>query len=159
MRSCATRNQPERESELRAIEEAGQAIGRRIVILTAASEREFAPAFGSIGKAGVGALLVRGGPFFLSQRRQLVALAARYGVPAIYAAREFVETGGLMSYGMSHRDPYRRAASMLGAFSRARSRPTCRSMQPTKFELVINLTTAKRSASKFRRRCSPAPTR
>ena len=136
-------NQPERESELRAIEEAGQAIGRRIVILTAASEREFAPAFGSISKAGVGALLVRGGPFFLSQRRQLVALAARYGVPASYVTRDYAEVGGLMSYGASQADAYRRAGIYAGRILKGAKPDDLPVDLPTKFELVINLATAK----------------
>ena len=136
-------NQPERESELRAIEEAGQAIGRRIVILTAASEREFAPAFGSISKAGVGALLVRGGPFFLSQRRQLVALAARYGVPASYVTRDYAEVGGLMSYGASQADAYRRAGIYAGRILKGAKPDDLPVDLPTKFELVISLATAK----------------
>ena len=136
-------DQPERESELRAIEEAGQAISRRIVILTAASEREFAPAFGSISKAGVGALLVRGGPFFLSQRRQLVALAARYGVPANYVTRDYAEVGGLMSYGASQADAYRRAGIYAGRILKGAKPGDLPVDLPTKFELVINLATAK----------------
>jgi putative tryptophan/tyrosine transport system substrate-binding protein len=136
-------NVPERESELRAIEEAGQAVGRRILILTAASEREFAPAFASISKAGAGALLVRGGPFFLSQRRQLVALAARYGVPASYVTRDYAEVGGLMSYGASQTDAYRRAGIYAGRILKGAKPDDLPVDLPTKFELVINLATAK----------------
>jgi putative ABC transport system substrate-binding protein len=134
---------PERESELRAIEEGGQAIGRRILILTAASEREFAPAFVSIGKAGAGALLVRGGPFFLSQRRHLVALAARYGVPASYVTRDYAEVGGLMSYGASQTDAYRRAGIYAGRILKGAKPDDLPVDLPTRFELVINLATAK----------------
>ena len=82
-------NQPEIELELREVEAAGRAIGRQILIVKAASEREFNAAFATIVQAGAGALLVRGGPVFLNQRRQLVALAARHALPASYVSREY----------------------------------------------------------------------
>jgi putative tryptophan/tyrosine transport system substrate-binding protein len=80
-------NGPELEAELSAIEDAGRAIGRQVLIVKAAGEREFAGAFATIRQAGA-ALLVRGGPVFLSQRRQLVALATRHGLPASYVTRD-----------------------------------------------------------------------
>jgi ABC-type uncharacterized transport system substrate-binding protein len=91
-------NQPELEIELREIEAAGRAIGRQILVAKVASEHELNPAFATAVQRGSGALLVRGGPFFLSRRRQLVALAARHALPAGYLLRDFVEAGGLMSY-------------------------------------------------------------
>ena len=89
------------EAELRDLEEAGRAIGRQILIAKAANEREFNGAFATVVQAGAGGLLVGSGPFFLSQRRQLVTLAARHALPTIYNQREYAEVGGLISYGSS----------------------------------------------------------
>jgi putative ABC transport system substrate-binding protein len=136
-------NQPELEAELRAVEEAGQAIGRRILILKAANEREFGAAFASMSQAGAGGLLVRGGPFFLSQRRQLVALAARYGLPASYVTRDYPEVGGLMSYGASQTDAYRRAGIYAGRILKGAKPDDLPVDLPIKFELTLNLATAK----------------
>jgi putative tryptophan/tyrosine transport system substrate-binding protein len=82
-------NSPEAEIESKDAEAAGRAIGRRVLVVKATSEREFNAAFSTIVQAGAGALLVGGGPFFLSQRRQLVALAARYALPASYVTRQY----------------------------------------------------------------------
>jgi ABC-type uncharacterized transport system substrate-binding protein len=136
-------NQPELEAELRAVEEAGQAIGRRILIVKAANEREFGAAFASMSQAGAGGLLVRGGPFFLSQRRQLVALAARHGLPASYVTRDYPEVGGLMSYGASQTDAYRRAGIYAGRILKGAKPDDLPVDLPTKFELTLNLATAK----------------
>jgi ABC-type uncharacterized transport system substrate-binding protein len=136
-------NQPEIAVELQEVEAAGRAIGRKILIVKAASEREFNAAFATIVHAGAGALLVGGGPFFLSQRRQLVALAARHALPASYASREYAEVGGLMSYGPSLTDAYRRAGIYVGRILKG-ARPADLPVEmATKFELVINLATAK----------------
>ena len=107
-------NQPEHALELREVEAAGRTIERQILIVKAANEREFNAAFASIVRAKAGALLVRGGPVFLTQRRQLVALAARHGLPASYVSREYAEVGGLLSYGPSLTDAYRRAGIYAG---------------------------------------------
>ena len=115
-----------------------------MLILNASTPSEIDAAFATLRQRRAGALLVGGDPFFTSRRQQIVALAARDAIPDMYVNREFVAAGGLMSYG-SDTVPTRiaRLASTSGGFSRARSPPTCRSMQPTKFELVINLKTAK----------------
>jgi putative tryptophan/tyrosine transport system substrate-binding protein len=136
-------NQPEQEAELRAMEEAAHAVNRQILIVKAASEREFGAAFASMSQASAGGLLVRGGPFFLSQRRQLVALAARYALAASYVTRDYADVGGLMSYGASQTDAYRRAGIYAGRILKGTKPSDLPVDLPTKFELTINLATAK----------------
>ena len=137
------RNVPEADFELRDAEAAGRAVGRQVLTVKAASELEFNAAFSKMVQAGAGALLVSGGPLFLSHRRQLVALAARYALPASYVTRQYPEAGGLMSYGPSQTDAYRRAGIYAGRILRG-EKPTDLPVQlPTKFDLVINLGTAK----------------
>jgi putative ABC transport system substrate-binding protein len=136
-------NGPEPEAELSAVEDAGRAIGRQVLIVKAASEREFAGAFATIRQSGAGALLVRGGPVFLSQRRQLVALAIRHGLPASYVTRDYADVGGLMSYGASQTDAYRRAGIYAARILKGAKPGELPIDLPTKFELIINLATAK----------------
>src|SRR5439155_10443239 len=87
------------ESQSRDLEEAARAIGRQILMVNAANEREFHAAFAKVVQAGAGGLLISASPFLLSQRRQLVALAARHALPTVYNHREYAEVGGLISYG------------------------------------------------------------
>jgi putative tryptophan/tyrosine transport system substrate-binding protein len=131
--------------ELPAVEGAGRALGRQllVVVIKAASERELDAAFSAIVQAGAGALVVGGGPFFTSQRRRLVALAAQHAIPAIYDSREHVEAGGLMSYGTSLTTAYRQAGLYAGRILKGAKTSELPVMQPTTFELVINLRTAK----------------
>jgi putative tryptophan/tyrosine transport system substrate-binding protein len=136
-------NQPEIGVDLQEVEAAGRAIGRKILIVKAASEREFNAAFATIVQAGAGALLFGGGPVFLSQRRQLVALAARHALPASYVSREYAEVGGLMSYGPSLTDSYRRAGIYAGRILKGAKPAELPVELATKFDLVINLATAK----------------
>jgi putative ABC transport system substrate-binding protein len=136
-------NGPEPEAELSAVEDAGRAIGRQVLIVKAASEREFAGAFATIRQSGAGALLVRGGLVFLSQRGQLVALAIRHGLPASYVTRDYADVGGLMSYGASQTDAYRRAGIYAVRILKGAKPGELPIDLPTKFELIINLATAK----------------
>jgi len=124
-------------------EEAGRTIGRQIPIVKAASEREFDNAFATIVRTGAGAVLVGGGPFFNTQRRQLVALAARHALPASYVNREYVEDGGLMSYGASQTEAYRRAGGYVGRILKGAKPADMPVELASKFELAINLATAK----------------
>jgi putative tryptophan/tyrosine transport system substrate-binding protein len=129
--------------QARNLEAAGRVIGRQILIVKAANEREFNAAFATIVQAGAGALLVGAGPVFNSQRRQLVALAARHALPAIYVNREYAEAGGLMSYGASQTDAYRRAGNYAGRILKGTKPADLPVELAAKFELVMNLATAK----------------
>jgi putative ABC transport system substrate-binding protein len=134
-------NGPSFESQSRDLEEAARAIGRQILMVT--NEREFHPAFAKIVQAGAGGLLISASPFLLSQRRQLVALAARHALPTVYNHREYAEVGGLISYGPSESDAYRRAGVYVGRILKGEKPGDLPVEFGTKFALVINLATAK----------------
>jgi putative ABC transport system substrate-binding protein len=134
---------PKFATELPAIERAGRALGRQILVLNAVSERELDAAFSQMVQAGAGAVLVGGSPFFTSQSQRLVGLAARHAIPAIYDARDHVEAGGLMSYATSITGAYRQAGIYTGHILKGAKPADLPVVQPTKFELVINLRTAR----------------
>jgi putative tryptophan/tyrosine transport system substrate-binding protein len=136
-------NAPEHETELRDLEEAGRAIGRQILFVKAADERDFAAGFGTIVQAGAGGLLLGSGALLFSRRRQLATLAARHALPAISPTRNFAEAGGLMSYGASFTDAYRRAGHYAGRILKGEKPGDLPVELASKFELVINLATAK----------------
>lgn len=129
--------------ELPDLEAAGRAVGREVVEVKAENESELHAAFAKVVEIGAGALLVSGGPFFTGQRRTLVALAERHAIPAIYDVREFVEAGGLISYSASITGAYREAGVYAGRILKGANPSELPVLQPTKFELVINLRTAK----------------
>jgi putative ABC transport system substrate-binding protein len=132
---------PGAESMIREVQEAARAKGVQLQILKASSESEIDAAFASPSQAD--ALLVGNDPFFMSRREQLVALAARYAVPAMYEWREFVAAGGLISYGTSRTGTWRRFGNYAGKILNGAKPADLPVEQPTKFELVINLNTAK----------------
>ena len=134
-------NSPDVESQSRDLEEAARAIGRQILMVNAANEREFHAAFAKVVQAGAGGLLISATVFFFSQRRQLAALAARHALPTVY--REYAEVGGLISYGPSQSDAYRRAGVYVGRILKGEKPGDLPVELGTKFELVINLATAK----------------
>jgi putative ABC transport system substrate-binding protein len=136
-------NFPEAVVESREVEEAARTIGLRIVSVNAANEHEFDAAFTSIVKAGAGALVVIGSPFFTSKSEMLVALSARHAIPAIYDLRDYVAAGGLISYSASFTDAYRQAGVYAGKIVKGAKPSELPVLQPTKFELAINLKTAK----------------
>jgi putative ABC transport system substrate-binding protein len=129
--------------ERRDVELAAQALGQQLIIAPVSSEGEFDGAFTSIVGRGAKALLVGTGPFLTSNRERVVALAAHHAMPAVYALREFVVVGGLMSYGASIAEAYRQAGFYAGRVLKGEKPADLPVMQSTKFELVINLKTAK----------------
>jgi putative ABC transport system substrate-binding protein len=129
--------------ELPNTEAAAVALGLRTTVVRAAKQSDLAPAFDAIAKSGAGAMLVSGGPFFSSQRRTLVALAARYAVPAIYDLAEFVQAGGLISYSASIAAAYRQAGVYAGKIIKGAKPSELPVVQPTTFEMAINIKTAK----------------
>jgi len=119
------------------------ALGIRVHVLDASTERDLDDAFASLGMLGAGGLVMPAEPFFDSQRDRIVALAARYAVPMIATFREYVVAGGLMSFGASLPDSYRRAGIYVGRVLKGEKPADLPVMQPTKFDLVLNLKTAK----------------
>jgi putative ABC transport system substrate-binding protein len=134
---------PTSEVGLPELEAAARALGRQIVVVKVASEREFDAAFARFVQAGAGALLVGSGSFFNSQRRTIVALAARHALPAIYTNRDSVAAGGLISYSASFTGAYRQAGVYAGRILKGAKPSELPVLQPTTFELVVNLGTAK----------------
>ena len=136
-------NSTDAEIQLREVQPAADSVNQQIYTLTIGTDREFDTAFASPVLRQAGALLVAGSPFFTSRRDQIVALAARDSVPAIYEWREFAAAGGLMSYGTSLRDAYRQVGVYAGRILKGEKPADMPVVQPIKFELVINLRTAK----------------
>jgi putative tryptophan/tyrosine transport system substrate-binding protein len=134
---------PNADVQLKDAQAAAQAIGQQIHIFNASTENEIDTAFADVAKQKFDALLVGTDPFFTSQRDRLVALAARNRIPAVYSVRDYAQAGGLMSYGASLTDAYHQAALYAGKILKGTKPADLPVMQSTKFELVINLRTAK----------------
>jgi putative tryptophan/tyrosine transport system substrate-binding protein len=120
-----------------------RAVGQELIILNASTEREIDAAFVVAIQQGVGALLVSPGPFFVAEGNHLIALAARHRLPAIYSRREFAEAGGLISYGSSTDELSGHMATYVAKILKGSKPSDLPIVQPTKFELVINMKAAK----------------
>jgi putative tryptophan/tyrosine transport system substrate-binding protein len=136
-------NNPESARQPAELQEAARAIGLQLVVLTATTPGGIDAAFTAMVQNRVGALLVGSDPFFFSRREQIVALAAEHAIPTIYAGRETAGADGLMSYGNSLADAYRRAGIHTGRILKGAKPSDLPVDQATKFELIINLKTAK----------------
>jgi ABC-type uncharacterized transport system substrate-binding protein len=122
---------------------AARSTGMSIRIVPVGGDGDFDTAFAAIVREGAGALIVTGSTYFLFSRHRLAALAARHRIPTIYELREYAEAGGLMSYGASNDDARRQIGVYTGRILKGEKPADLPIMQPTKFELVINLKTAK----------------
>jgi putative ABC transport system substrate-binding protein len=134
---------PNAETELRGLQAAARALGLQLHALHASTERDFDTVFATLAQLRPGALVIGNDAFFFSQSELLAALALRHAVPAVFQDHEFVAAGGLMSYGGSTPDIYRIAGTYTGRILKGERPSELPVQQPTKFELVINLKTAK----------------
>ena len=131
------------ESQLRDVQDAAAHLGLRLVIVRANTESDFDSAFSTVASQRAGAMLVCASPFFNARRQQLVVLASSHSLPAIFEWRDFAIAGGLMSYGTSLNNAYRQAGVYAGRILKGEKASDLPVVQSTKFEFVINLSTAK----------------
>jgi putative ABC transport system substrate-binding protein len=136
-------NNPSTETDITNVQSSARAVGKRVTFLRAASAPEIDAAFATLAQQRSTPLIVGHSPFFNSRREQIVRLAERSAIPAIYEVREFVTAGGLMSYGTSFVDNYRLGGIYVGQILKGAKPAELPVQQPTKFELIINLKTAK----------------
>jgi len=131
------------ERVIQSVQEAARAKGMQLVILRASTESEIDATLSTLAQRQAGALVVPGDPFFYNRRQKLVELVARHALPAMYSAREFVTAGGLISYGTNVAAVHRQAGIYAGRILKGAKPADLPVQQPTTFELVINLKTAK----------------
>jgi putative ABC transport system substrate-binding protein len=136
-------NYPDAEVQRKDVAEAAHKLGQELHVVNASTEGDFNSAFANLVQLRAGALLVGTDTFFLSRRDQLVLLAARHAIPAMYFLREFALAGGLMSYAPNLHDGYRQAGIYTGRILNGAKPADLPVVQPTKFDLVMNIKTAK----------------
>ena len=136
-------NVPDAVSQVPAVQEVARTLGLQLVVLNARTGSDIDTAFASLVRERAGALVVGAGAFLLSRRNQIIALAARHGIPTIYGFREYSADGGLMSYGNNIADAFRRAGVYTARILKGDKPADLPVERTTKFELVINLKTAK----------------
>jgi putative ABC transport system substrate-binding protein len=131
------------DTQLRDVQEAAPRLGVELAVVRANTENELDTAFATLVQYRAGALLVCAAPFFNTRRQQLIVLAARHAIPAIYEWRDFAVAGGLMSYGTHLAEAYRQAGVYVARILKGDKPADLPVVQSTKFEFVINLSTAK----------------
>jgi putative ABC transport system substrate-binding protein len=136
-------NRTDVAAQIRAVQDAARMLGLEVTLLRAGNERDLDPAFAALAQQREAALVVGADPFFNDRRAQVVALAARHAIPTIYMMRDFVAAGGLASYGASIAAGYRQAGVYAGRILNGARPADLPVVQPTTFELAINLRTAK----------------
>lgn len=134
---------PSAQLEVKAVQEAAKSFGIDLQVLNATNDQEIDAAFSRLAELHAGAIIVAGEPYFDSRRAAIVGLAAKYAIPASYSWRENVAMGGLLSYGTSIADSYRNSGIYCGRILKGEKPADLPVMQPTKFEMTINLKTAK----------------
>jgi putative tryptophan/tyrosine transport system substrate-binding protein len=134
---------PDSELQIREVHEAAASIQRKITVASAGSENDLEPAFATLVKNGARAIFTGNDPYFTSLRKPIVALAARYALPGAYHARDFVLAGGMMSYGADVAEAFRQCGTYVARILKGAQPADLPVMQSSKFELVLNLKTAK----------------
>ena len=136
-------NNPITDKHLALEQAAAQAIGQQVIVARAGTELDFDGAFAMFVQHAAGALIVNDDPFFINSRELLIALAARHALPTMYFSTPFVTSGGLISYGPNLADVFRQAGIYAGRILKGEKPADLPVVQPSRFELVINLKTAK----------------
>jgi putative ABC transport system substrate-binding protein len=136
-------NNPSADDDVQGVQAAARSAGLELIVLNAATERGLEIAFATLVQQRAEGLIIGDDPFLITQRDQIVALAANHAVPTAYFSREFAESGGLMSYGTSIANGYRQVGIYTGQILKGAKPADLPVLQPTKFELIMNLKTAK----------------
>ena len=134
---------PQAESQVREMQEPTRTLGMQLIVVNASNEGELGTTFAGIAQSGANALIIANDPLFIGRREQIAALAIHYSVPTTFAERESVVAGGLMSYAASFSDSFRQVGGLVGLILKGAKPEDLPVQQPVKFELVINLKTAK----------------
>jgi putative ABC transport system substrate-binding protein len=141
--ALANLTNPNAEHQLKDLQTAARILGQEVIVLPSSSEREIDSSFASMSERHIGAVVVTADGFLISRQDQIVALAARYAIPAMYPLSQYVTAGGLMSYGANLRDAFRQTGIYVGKILKGTKPADLPVLQPTKVEFVINLKTAK----------------